>query len=192
MKFKNSLLLLLVISSIVAVAGCSSDNNGDGVQQATPQQQPTPVKGNINNPAGINETLTISSGGEVYNFSVVQVIRGNEINNKVRSANDHEKPAPGFEYLLVDVKLAYNHLFHEAPAYVYNGEFNAYCDNVECNLASVYVANDMTVFDDGNLMPGGVKEGWIAYTVPQGKEVVIGFQPGASTGSNCFVSVGSK
>ncbi|AKB64931.1 DUF4352 domain-containing protein [Methanosarcina mazei] len=185
MKFKNSLLLLLVISFIVAAAGCFSDNNDDGVQQATPQQQPTPVKGSIHNPAGINETLTIKSGGEVYNFSVVQVIRGNEINS-------NENPAPGFEYLLVDVKLAYNHLFRDERAYVYSDEFNAYCDNVECKLASVYVTSNMTVFDDGNLMPGGIKEGWIAYTVPKGKEVVIGYQPGAYTGSNCFVSVGSK
>lgn len=192
MKFKNILLLLLVLSFIIAVAGCLSDNNSFGEQQVTPQeqptlqQQPTPIKGSIHNPAGINETLTIEDAGEVYNFSVVQVIRGNQIDN-----DNIEKPTPGFEYLLVYVKLAYNHLYRDDATYVYPDEFNAYCDNVECDRASIGMTNDIN-FNDGNVMPGGVKEGWIAYTVPQGKEVVIGFQPGAYTSKNCFVSVGSK
>ena len=35
MKLKNTLLFLLVLAFVVAVAGCSSDNNGNGVKEVT-------------------------------------------------------------------------------------------------------------------------------------------------------------
>lgn len=88
------------------------------------------------------------------------------------------------------MKLSYYNLLRDNSAYVYEDEFNAYCDNVECNLAGLQMTNSLN-FDAGKMMPGGVKEGWIIYTVPQGKEIVIGFEPGVFT-KNCFVSVGNS
>ena len=51
MKLKNTMFLLLILSFVVAIAGCSSNNNGNGVQQVkessdphtAPQIQASPV-----------------------------------------------------------------------------------------------------------------------------------------------------
>lgn len=199
MKLKNLLLLLLVMAFVVAVAGCSSDNNGEGVQQVkasteqqnAPQEQATPVKGSLKNPAGISESVTIESTGNTYDFNVVKAIRGSEAEYVVKKGNEfNEKPATGYEYLLVDVKVAYTK--GENAAYLYNGNFKAYCDNVECQTKFATLPKDYITFDGGNVMPGGVKEGWILYTVPQGKEVIIGYQPNFIEGSTGYITLGSK
>lgn len=70
MKLKNILLLISVVLLVVAIAGCSSDNNGEGVKQVkasepqtTSEAQATPtvtpdVKGSLKNPAGSTETVS--------------------------------------------------------------------------------------------------------------------------------------
>jgi hypothetical protein len=40
MKLKSIMLFLLVVAFVVAVAGCSSDNNGNGVQQVKTSTEP--------------------------------------------------------------------------------------------------------------------------------------------------------
>jgi hypothetical protein len=165
MKLKNTLFLLLVIAFVVAVAGCSSDNNGNGVQQVktstepqtSPQAQATPaatpdVKGSFKNPAGINEVVTLESTGSTYDFSVVKVIRGTQANSIVRGANEfNEKPATGYEYLLVDNKVAYTK--GEESAYLSYLNFKAYCESVECKSPIVVLPTDYIKFDGGNVMP---------------------------------------
>lgn len=205
MKLKNTLFLLLVVALVVAVAGCSSDNNGAGVQQvktstepqassqsqATPQEQATPVKGSLKNPAGINDTLTIESTDNTYDFSVVKAIRGDEAMYVVKKGNEYnDKPATGYEYLLVDVKTSYTK--GENSAFMYNGNFKVFCDNVECKTSYATLPKDYIMLEGGDVMPGGVKEGWILYTVPQGKEAIIGFQPNSFEGSTGYITLGSK
>jgi hypothetical protein len=161
MKLKNTLFLLLVIAFVVAVAGCSSDNNGRGVQQvknstepqtspqqqattqqqATPQEQATPdVKGSFKNPAEINDTLTLESSGSTYDFSVVKVVRGDAANYIVKNANQfNENPPTGYEYLLVDVKVAYTK--GENSVYLSYLNFKAYCEGVECKSPIIVFAH---------------------------------------------------
>jgi hypothetical protein len=87
MKLKNILFLLLIVSIAVAIAGCSSDNNGNGVQQVkessdphtAPQIQGSPVKevtpvmmmnnstGMMNNSTGMmNNTTGIMGNRMMY------------------------------------------------------------------------------------------------------------------------------
>jgi Domain of unknown function (DUF4352) len=204
MKLKNTLFLLLVIAFVVAVAGCSSDNNGSGVQQVktssdpqtAPQTQATPVatpdvKGSLKNPASISDIVTVESTGNTYDFSIVKYLRGTEADNKIHMANEfNEKPPTGYEYLLVDVKAAYTK--GENSVYMSNLLFKAYADNVECKNSFAVLPKDYISFDGGNVMPSGTKEGWVAYIVPQGKEVIVGFQPNMIEGSTGYITLGSK
>lgn len=202
MKLKNTFYLLLIVAFVVAVAGCSSDNNGAGVQQvktstepqtssqATPAATPD-VKGSLKTPAGINDTVTLESAGKTYDFSVVKAIRGSEAEYVVKKGNEYnDKPATGYEYLLVDVKAAYTK--GENSAFMYNGNFKVFCDNVECKTTYATLPKDYIVLEGGDVMPSGVKEGWIIYTVPQGKEAIIGFQPNSFEGSTAYIKLGSK
>ena len=205
MKFKSTILLFLVIAFVVAVAGCSSDNNGEGVQQvktstepqpstqaqATPQEQATPVKGSLKNPAGVSDTVTVESTGNTYDFNVVKAIRGSDAEYVVKKGNEYnDKPAAGYEYLLVDAKVAYTK--GENSAYIYNGNIKVFCDNVERQTAYAMLPKDYIMLEGGDVMTGGVKEGWIIYTVPQDKEVIIGFQPNSFEGSTGYITLGSK
>ena len=204
MKLKNTLFLLLVIAFVVAVAGCSSDNNGAGVQQVkissdpqtAPQTQATPVatpdiKGSLKNPASISDIVTVESTGNTYDFNVVKAIRGSEAMSVVKMGNEYnEKPATGYEYLLVDAKVAYTK--GENSAFMYNGNFKVFCDNVECKTTYATLPKDYIMLDGGDVMPSGVKEGWIIYTVPQGKEAIIGYQPNSFEGSTGYITLGSK
>jgi hypothetical protein len=204
MKMRNTLLLLFVIAFVVAVAGCSSDNNGAGVQQvkessdphtatqATPEATPTPVvKGSLQNPANVSDTLTLESTGNTYDFSIVKYVRGSEANYIVKKANEfNENPATGYEYLLVDAKVAY--VKGQNAVYMSNMDFKAYCDNVECKNSFAVLPKDYITYDGGNVMPSGVKEGWVLYTVPQGKEVIIGYQQNFIEGSTGYITLGTK
>jgi hypothetical protein len=51
---------------------------------------------------------------------------------------------------------------------------------------------DYIKYNGGNVMPGGIKEGWVTYIVPQGKEVIMGYQPNSITGNAAYITIGSK
>lgn len=159
-------------------------------EQATPAATPD-VKGSLKNPAGINEVVTLESTGSTYDFSVVKVIRGTQADSTVRGANEfNEKPATGYEYLLVDMKVAYTK--GQNAVYMSNLDFKAYCDNVESKSSFAVLPKDYITYDGGNVMPSGVKEGWVLYTVPQGKEVIMGYQPNMIDGNTAYITLGSK
>lgn len=45
-------------------------------------------------------------------------------------------------------------------------------------------------FTTGNIMPGGIKTGWLTYLVPQNKEVILSYQPNMFSDNAAYISLG--
>jgi len=211
-KTLTKILLGIIILFILAgiFGNGSSNNNAPAQTQATNNQktaetqavtptitpEPTPSvtpdeKGSVKNPYGINEKVTLDTGGKSYDFSIVKVIRGSEANFIVKDANTfNEVPGDGLEYLLVNVKVAYTQ--GKEAEYIAYTDFILYSDNVEYNYQSTVLPKDYRVLNGGNVMPGGIKEGWLAYVIPIGKEAIIGFRPNVFSDYPSYISLGNK
>ncbi|MDY0130271.1 MAG: DUF4352 domain-containing protein [Methanosarcina vacuolata] len=202
---KITIFSILIISLVTVVAaGCASDTAGSGVQdvktdeniednasqdQVTQSEQTAPVKGSFNNPATTGETVVIEATGQSYEVSVTEVQRGEKANYIVKNENEfNENPASGYEYLLVKTKVTYTK--GEGPENLGSTEFKVFCDGVECTESWVVLPNDYIKFDSGDVMPGATKEGWIAYTVPTGKEAILSFQPNMFDENTAYISLG--
>ena len=154
------------------------------VADSTPEEQTTLAeKGSYENPASMGESIVLTSDDNTYEVSILDVIRGDKANNLVKSANQfNEEPASGYEYLLVKVKVAYTE--GKDPVDISYRDFKVYADGAETTqpFSTVY-SNEFIKLDTGNIMPGGNKEGWVSFTVPQDKKAVIAFQHDDSTAS---------
>ncbi len=180
--------------------GCASDTEGSGVKEvkteassaieSAPQEQTaTPAKGSFDNPAGIGETVVLSASGNEYGVSVSNVSRGEQANYIVKSENEfNENPATGYEYLLVKMKVAYTK--GSGPTSLSEFNLKAFCDGVECKSTYAVLPNDYITFGTGDVMPGATKEGWVQYTVPQGKEVILSYQPNMFDEGTAYISIG--
>jgi len=199
---KYTYLILFILLASVMAAGCASDTDGSGVQDVkasentsntedntSQEQTATPVNGSFKNPATMGETVLLTSTGNTYEVSVTDVTRGDQANYVVKSENEfNSDPASGYEYLLVKTKVVYTK--GEGPENLGSSEFKAFCDGVECTSSYAVLPNDYIEFNSGDVMPGATKEGWIQYTVPTGKEVIISFQPNMFTESTAYISLG--
>lgn len=107
----------------------------------------------------------------------------------VKSANEfNSDPASGYEYLLVKTKVVYTK--GDGPQGIGSFGFKAFCDGVECTETWEVLPNDYIQFNSGDVMPGATKEGWIQYTVPAGKEVILCFQPNMFDKNTAYISLG--
>lgn len=193
-------IIFILLASVMA-AGCAS-TDGSGVQEVkagentpdtednTPQEQTAaPVKGSFQNPATLGETVVLTCTGNTYEVSVTDVKRGDEANYVVKSANEFNSgPASGYEYLLLKPKVVYTK--GEGPEGLSSDEFKVFCDGVEYQETFEVLPNDYIEFGYGDVMPGATKEGWIQYTIPAGKEVIVSFQPNMFDESTAYVSLG--
>lgn len=202
---KYTYLIIFVLLASVMAAGCTS-SDGSGVQdvkksentkdstpqeQTTPKEQTAPVKGSFKNPASMGETVVLKSTGHTFETSILDFIRGEKANYLVKSANEfNDAPASGYEYIFIKAKVAYTE--GEDPTDVNYLDFKAYSDGVEMKQPSTVYPKDYMKLDTGNLMPGATKEGWIAFIIPQNKEVIIAFQPNSFDESTAYISLGNQ
>lgn len=199
---KYTYLILLILLASTLTAGCASDTEGSDVKEvktdvssaaenAQQEQNTTPVKGSFENPAGIGETVAFISIGSTYEIlgSVSEVLRGEQANYIVKKENEfNENPATGYEYLLVKMKVAYTK--GSGPTSMSGFNLKAFCDGVECKNTFAVLPNDYITFGTGDIMPGATKEGWVQYTVPQDKEVILSYQPNIFDDGPTYISIG--
>lgn len=197
----TGLIIFIFLASVVATGCASSDGSGvqnvktsentSNVENAAPEEQTTPaVNGSYEKPASMGETVVLTSTGNTFEVSILDAIRGENANYLVKSTNEfNEVPASGYEYLFVKAKVAYTE--GKDPKDVSYLNFKAYCDGAEVQQPSIVYPNEYMQLATGNLMQGANKEGWIAFTVPQGKKVVIAFQPNMFDEGTAYLSIGN-
>jgi len=199
---KKYIIILAIIMVTALAMGCASDSNS-GVQEVKPStdaadstegsasetETAAPINGSYENPAGIGETVVISSSGNTFEFSIKEIIRGEKADYIVYSENEfNDKAAAGYEYLFVHSQVAYTE--GSNSAYLSSGDFKAFCDGVECVESYVVIPDSYKTFSGGEVMPSGVKDGWIVYTVPQGKEVIMSYKPSIFSSNEAYISIG--
>lgn len=198
---KKIALIFVTIGLMIASAGCSSDTKGSGVQSvqtATPTQASTPDQtatpdpvGSYKNPAKINDTVTLESVGSTYNVGVGPVLRGTKANSLIANENQfNDKPAPGYEYILVPVVVQYVK-GDQSSENIGPMDFKAFANGVECKSSFVVLPNNVVELSSGDVMQGGIKSGFIVYQVPQNQEVLISYQPNPFESSTAYISVGN-
>lgn len=194
--------VLVLMLATVLVAGCADSE----VQEVKPttdvstdvstggaiasEEAAQPALGSYDNPAGIDETLVISSSGKLFEVAATEVIRGTQADYIVYQENEfNEKAGPSDEYLFVKARVAYTK--GSGSAYISSGNFKIFSEGVERTERFVVVPNSYQEFPGGDVMPGGTKEGWLIYTVPQGKEVIMSYEP-SFLDDRFYISLGAE
>lgn len=199
-NYAYSILFILLAS--VLVAGCTSGINKDAVLgvkssetpqnetvEATKEQTAPLVKGSYQNPAGVGETIVLSTSGTEFEVTIKEVKRGDDANYLLKSEDElSEKPSTGYEYLLVKANVAYTK--GDGPTSIDPYNFKPFCDGVEVSQNFGVALKDHTEFSSGLVMPGAQKEGWIGYIVPTGKEVILSYQTNMFDDGTAYISLG--
>lgn len=199
-RSKFAFLIVLVLTLLVL--GCIDEGGIEEVQDAssatekatsTPTTTPTPVaspeKGSYKNPVEIGDVITLSSYGDTFKVSVIDVVRGQKANSAIAAANMfNEEPISDYEYCIVKVQLEY--VEGDSSTMTSSYDFKAYSDNVELETSFVVMPNDYPELTTGNIMPGGIKTGWLTYLAPQNKEVIISYQPNMFSDNAAYISIG--
>jgi hypothetical protein len=121
--------------------------------------------------------------------SIEEVVRGQKANSEIASANMfNEEPSSGYEYVMVKAKLEY--VDGNDPASTGSWDFKAYSDDVELETSYVVKPDNYKEFTMGDIMPGGTKTGWLTYSVPQNKEVIMSYQPNMFSSNVAYISIG--
>lgn len=197
MKFKNSLIIILMALLMLMAVGCIDSGEiqevktttNPSVEAASSVEEALPVKGSYKNPATLGETVVITFGGNVYEVSVSDLIRGAQANKIIISENMfNSEPPSGYEYLLTKVKVAYAD--GDGSASIGSYDFTAFSEGVECESGFVVLPDNYKELSTGDVMPGGVKDGWIVHTVPQDKEVLIAYKPNMFSETAGYISIG--
>lgn len=203
MRSKKNLIIVLIALLTLMAVGCidsgeiqkvkttppPSVETTTQVEETTPVEEAPPEKGSYKNPANIDETVVLSFGGNVYEVSVSDVIRGGQATNVVLSGNMfNSEPPSGYDYLLAKVKVAYTD--GDGSASIGSYDFTAFSEGVECESGFVVLPDSYKEFSTGDVMPGGVKDGWVVYTVPQNKEVLISYKPNMFSETACYINIG--
>lgn len=198
MIIKRTILLFLLLSLMIAAAGCSSNTNGNGVTSVTPAQTTTPdpgatsAGGSLNNPANITDTVDITSNGNTYYLGVVNVMRGVEANNTIANANGYnEKPTPGYEYMIISLGVDYVN-GNKSNVTINPLDFKVYSKGTECNRSNnVILPNNVQQMSATEVMKGRAMGGVLVYQVPQNQEAILSYQPNLSDSSTAYISLGT-
>jgi len=195
-RSKFTFLIVLVLTLLVL--GCIDEGGIEEVQDAssatekatsTPIPVASPEKGSYKNPAEIGDVITLSSYGDTFKVSVNDVVRGQKANSAIAAENMfNEEPISGYEYCIVKVQLEYAE--GDDSTMTSDWDFKAYSDNVELETGYVAMPDNYQEFTTGNIMPGGIKTGWLTYLVPQNKEVIISYQPNMFSDNAAYISLG--
>ncbi|WP_048096458.1 DUF4352 domain-containing protein [Archaeoglobus fulgidus] len=177
MNVGKILAVVCILIGIVLV-GCVSEISTK--PDETPESQPVKTqtrgpRGSYENPASIKETVVVRTLSGTFEITVLDCIRGEKAYQVIKASNMfNPDPDQGFEYLLVKVRFKY--ALGKASQYVSAYCFEAYCDGTGYSPAFVVLPKDMPDFKDVNLIPEGMVEGWIAFIVPQGKDILIAYE----------------
>jgi len=171
-------ILLLVILGFVA-------------QQSSPTAvtTQTPIKGSINNPAKVGESITVRAFGDSFEITVLDFIRGEEAHNKIKLANIfNPSPDPGHEYILVKVRVSY--IEGDGTASIGMLNFKAIASGAGYNPQYFIVyPDDMPELKSVQMIPGGSVEGWILFEVPIDDEVLISFSYPFFSDPLCYIKL---
>jgi hypothetical protein len=165
------LIIFLTVGIMIAVAGCSSDTNGNKEKSATT------VEGTYNDPAKLNENITLESNGCTYNVIATEVIRGSDAAKIISKENPMiVEPPLGIEYLIVFIREQYVN-GKTSSVQMGGSDFSTFCQNVECDWYQVNLPSNMPLLSGREVMAGGTNDGVLVYHVPINKEVILRFEP---------------
>jgi hypothetical protein len=200
MKTKKNLIIILMALLTLMTVGCidsgeiqeikitTDDNNSNN--DNPPVEETQPVKGSYKNPAILGETIVLLYGGNTYEVSVNEVIRGERANDIIMSGNMfNSEPTSGYEYILANVQVAYTD--GDGSKSIGSTDFTAFSEGVECERGYVVLPNNYKEITSGDVMPGGVKKGWLVYMVPQNKEVLIAYKPNMFSDNAGYINIGT-
>lgn len=174
MKWLATVALLAIL-----LAGCASEISTRQVEKAEVEKTAVTTteeqRGSYTNPASMDEVVTVKTLTGTFEIAVVECIRGERANEIVKSANIfNPEPEKGYEYLLVKVRFSY--VSGKSSNMVSGYSFKAYSDGAGFSPTFVVLPKSMPEFKIVELMPGGKTEGWIAFTVPRGKDVLLAYE----------------
>ncbi|AEA46873.1 DUF4352 domain-containing protein [Archaeoglobus veneficus] len=175
---KTLALAVVCILIGIVLAGCVSEISTKPAE--TPELLPIKTqtqepRGSYTNPASIGETVVVKTFSGTFEVAVLDYIKGEKAYQIIKTANMfNPDPDQGFEYLLVKVRFKY--ASGKTSQYVSAYSFEAYCNGTGYSPAFVVLPKDMPEFKNVNIMPGGMTEGWIAFIVPQGKDILIAYE----------------
>lgn len=177
---------MMLLGLVLMALGCI--DNGDIKEEST-----IPENGSFENPADAEREAVILEfmDGSTCQVSVNKFVRGTLANNEIAQENMfNPEPPGGYEYLLVKMQVAY--IAGNGPITMSNFNFKAFCEGVECDSTWIVLPSTYKEFTTGEVMPGGIKDGWLVYIVPKNKEVIISYQP-TSVNSNdaAYLSIGT-
>jgi len=190
-----SVILLLVILGFAASIQRQTPTNISAQQPFTQATSPTavttqtPVKGSINNPAKVGESITVRAFGDSFEITVLDFIRGEEAYNKIKLANMfNPSPDLGQEYTLVKVRVSYVKGGGTASIGVIN--FKAFVSGIGYDPKYFIVyPDDKPELKSVTMIPGGNVEGWILFEVPIDDEVLISFSYPFFSDPLCYIKL---
>lgn len=200
----NKLKGMVVILLAILVLGCTDSTEMEAVQPVTYKPEPTPTTtpvhtpepatmGSYSNPATIDYTVVLSSYGDTFHVSILDVIRGEEADEGIYFSNEYfyEEAPSEYEYCLVEVEVKY--IKGTESRLISGFDFTSWAADVELGSSGFSLLDlppDCPELTQGKLMQGGTKNGWMLFTVPQNKEVIIAYTPGIFTDSGAYFTIG--
>ncbi len=199
MNLKHIGVIAIIIAFILAI-GCveeggikevkSTNSPSSDVTQSKPINTPAPQKGTYNNPANVGEIIVLQSSGKTFDVSVNEVVRGKVLNDAIATENQfNEEPQSGYDYAAVKVQIKYS--TGEGSESFLGTEFSAFSEGVELDNPMVVAPKIYPKLSTGELMPGGSKTGWIFFTVPKNKDVLIRFKPNPFLENAGYINIGN-
>ncbi|EHR77663.1 hypothetical protein OCC_09561 [Thermococcus litoralis DSM 5473] len=135
---------------------------------------PTPTLTLPSNPAKVGEPVLIKLDNKTIEVTIMDYIRGEIANSMIRDASTYnEEPPQGYEYILVKVKIRYlsgNKKLSISPL-----RFRVMIDGALYGYESIMMPYETPELDQVYLLPGGKVEGWLAFTAPKDKKVLIAY-----------------
>ena len=173
---RGGVVLLAALLTAMLVVGCVTDvstkTQANEEATATVEEE---KRGSYDNPASMDEFVTVKTLTGTYEVAVTDCIRGDEAYSIIKVANMfNPDPEKGYEYLLVKVRFAY--VSGESSDTVSEYSFKAYSDGTGFSPTFVVMPKSMPEFKTVDLMPGGKVEGWIPFIVPKGKRVLLAYE----------------
>jgi len=173
-KTLSVFVILFIVLAIVSISGCTDTTT----QTRTQTQESTSPQADISNPAKVGEAVTVrmESGGETktVEVSVVDYIRGTKANKMIKDANMfNDDPKPGYEYLLVKVKIKY--ISGEKTLSVNPLYFRVVINGAMHDYETVVLPDETPELELADLISGGKTEGWLAFMVPKDQKVLVAY-----------------
>lgn len=177
-------------NSIQEVKSANSPSTGVTQSKSISTPTPPPQKGTYNNPASVGEIIVLISSGKTFEVSATEVIRGKVLNDAIALENQfNDKPQSGYDYAAVKVQIKYS--AGEGSESYLGSPFSAFSEGIELDDPRVVTPKKYPELSTGEFMPGAIKTGWVFFTVPQNKDVLIRFKPNPFIDNTCYINIGS-